>query len=54
MNSSPLGGGAGRQARNDNTWGILVLTLTSSSYSWRFIPQTGKPYTDSGTQATHS
>ncbi len=45
---------ANSQARNDNTWGILVLTLTSSSYSWRFIPQAGKTYTDSGSQATHS
>ncbi len=45
---------ANSQARNDNTWGILMLTLNANSYSWKFIPQAGKSFTDSGTQATHS
>lgn len=42
------------QVRNNSTWGILVVTLNAHGYSWQFIPQAGKTFTDSGTQATHS
>ena len=45
---------ANSEARNDTTYGILTLTLHAHSYSWQFIPQAGKTYSDSGTQATHS
>ena len=37
------------QASNTTTYGVLDLTLGPASYSWRFVPQAGKSYTDSGT-----
>jgi hypothetical protein len=35
-------------ARNNTTYGVLKLTLHSTSYSWKFVPIAGKTYTDSG------
>jgi acid phosphatase type 7 len=35
--------------RNSSTHGVLKLTLTSTSYSWKFVPVAGKTFTDSGT-----
>jgi hypothetical protein len=35
-------------ARNNTTYGVLMLTLHSTSYSWKFVPVAGKTYTDSG------
>jgi len=37
------------QVRNANTYGVLKLTLNSSSYTWQFVPIAGKTFTDSGT-----
>lgn len=34
--------------RNADTFGILKLTLHSSSYDWQFVPEPGKTFTDSG------
>jgi hypothetical protein len=42
------------QVRNNKTFGVLQLTLGAHSYSWKFIPVSGRSFTDSGTQATHS
>ena len=39
--------------RQSNTFGILELTLHPGSYDWRFVPEAGKTFTDSGTQACH-
>jgi calcineurin-like phosphoesterase family protein len=39
--------------RNTGTYGVLVLTLHESSYSWRFQPEPGKQFTDSGTGTCH-
>lgn len=44
---------ANSQARDDNTFGILKLTLHPTSYDWQFIPEPGKTFTDSGTQSCH-
>ncbi len=41
------------QARNNTTYGVLMLKLQSSSYSWRFVPEAGGTFTDSGTTACH-
>jgi hypothetical protein len=38
-------------ARNNTTYGVLKLTLHSTSYSWKFVPIAGKTYTDTGTTA---
>ncbi len=40
-------------ARNADTFGVLKLTLSASSYAWTFIPEAGKSFTDSGSAACH-
>jgi len=39
-------------AQND-TFGVLKLTLRPDSYSWTFVPEVGKTFTDSGTTMCH-
>lgn len=41
------------EARNDNTYGVLKLTLHPTSYDWEFIPVAGKTFTDSGSADCH-
>ena len=41
-------------ARNWNTYGVLKLTLSPTSYDWEFIPAQGKPFSDSGSAACHN
>jgi acid phosphatase type 7 len=36
------------QARNNNTYGVLKLTLEANAYTWEFIPVAGSSFTDSG------
>ena len=36
------------QVRNNTTYGVLKLTLHSTSYDWQFIPIAGQTFTDSG------
>jgi hypothetical protein len=38
----------GETVRNDQTYGVLRLTLRPDSYEWRFVPESGKTFTDSG------
>jgi hypothetical protein len=38
---------------NNDTYGILELTLHPDSYDWKFVPQAGKTFTDSGTDRCH-
>jgi hypothetical protein len=40
------------EASNDNTYGVLKLTLRSSGYDWQFVPNT-TGFTDSGSAACH-
>src|SRR5438132_75636 len=42
------------EVRNQDTFGVLELTLHRSSYDWRFVPVAGKTFTDSGTAGCHS
>src|SRR5207244_11947757 len=39
--------------RNDDTFGVLKLTLHSSSFDWQFVPEPGKSFTDSGSAPCH-
>src|SRR5687768_1805535 len=39
---------ANSEVRNDDTYGVLKLTLHSGAYSWEFIPEAGQTFTDSG------
>jgi hypothetical protein len=41
------------QVRHAKTLGALKLTLHSGGYDWKFLPQAGKTFTDSGTTACH-
>ncbi|RLK61671.1 DUF7594 domain-containing protein [Actinokineospora cianjurensis] len=41
------------EARNNNTFGVLKFTLHANSYNWEFVPQAGKTYNDSGSNACH-
>src|SRR5213592_4883437 len=38
---------------NDNTIGVLKLTLRSSGYTWKFLPIPGKTFTDEGSGSCH-
>src|SRR5207247_8038172 len=41
------------QVQNQDTFGVLKLTLHPSGYSWQFIPEAGKTFTDSGCGSVH-
>jgi hypothetical protein len=43
----------GSEVRNDNTYGLLALTLRPTSYQWQFVPEAGKSFTDSGSTNCH-
>jgi acid phosphatase type 7 len=36
-----------------DTFGVLFLTLHATSYDWRFVPEAGKAFADSGSGACH-
>lgn len=44
---------ANSEVRNGDTWGVLKLTLEPESYHWRFIPVSGRSFTDSGSARCH-
>ena len=48
--STPI---ANTEAYNNDTYGVIKLTLSDGSYSWEFIPVAGKTYTDSGSGSCH-
>jgi hypothetical protein len=41
------------QAAQNDTYGVLQLTLRPSAYDWQFVPDAGESYSDSGTTACH-
>ena len=44
---------ANSEVRNNDTFGVLKLTLKAAGYDWRFIPEAGKTFTDSGSGSCH-
>ena len=50
---SILGHIANSEVYNDETYGVLQLTLNPQSYQWRFIPVEGETFTDSGSARCH-
>ena len=44
---------ANSEKRNSDTYGVIKLTLHPGSYDWKFIPEAGKSFADSGSQACH-
>jgi hypothetical protein len=43
---------SGSKVRNNTTYGVLKLDLSSSGYAWRFLPAVGS-FTDSGSRSCH-
>lgn len=41
------------EVRNDDTFGVLVLTLHSASYDWRFVPVAAARFSDAGSGECH-
>jgi acid phosphatase type 7 len=41
------------EVNQNATFGILELTLHPDGYSWRFVPESGRTFTDSGSQSCH-
>lgn len=41
------------EVRNADTYGVLKLTLHPNGYSWKFVPEAGKTFTDSGRDSCH-
>jgi hypothetical protein len=41
------------ELRNDDTYGVLKLTLHAKSYDWEFVPEAGKTFRDSGSDTCH-
>ena len=44
---------ANSEVHNDDTYGVLKLTLHPKSYDWRFVPAGGGSFTDSGSALCH-
>jgi hypothetical protein len=44
---------ANSEVRNSDTFGVLKLTLDVGSYTWQFLPEPGKSFTDSGHGTCH-
>jgi hypothetical protein len=44
---------ANSEVRDNTAFGVLKLTLKASGYDWKFIPETGKTFTDSGSGNCH-
>jgi len=44
---------ANQEVVNDDTWGVLRLTLKARGYEWRFVPVAGRTFTDSGSGTCH-
>src|ERR671931_1157180 len=44
---------ANSEVRQDDTFGVLELTLLPTSYTWQFIPEAGGTFTDSGSSPCH-
>jgi PKD repeat protein len=42
------------ETRNGDTFGVMELTLNATSYSWRFVPEAGGAFEDTGTSNCHN
>jgi hypothetical protein len=41
------------EVAQSDTFGVLFLTLHASSYDWRFVPEAGRTFIDSGSTSCH-
>jgi PKD repeat protein len=49
----PIPPGANLEVRNNDTYGVLKVTLRAAGYDWQFIPASGGAFTDSGSGTCH-
>ena len=42
------------EVRDSTAFGLLVLTLHPSGYDFKFVPEAGKSFTDSGSGSCHA
>jgi len=42
-----------RAAADDTAFGVLALTLKPAGYDWRFVPEAGRTFSDSGSGSCH-
>ena len=49
-NPAPI---TGSEVRNNTTFGVVRLDLHPTSFDWRFLPEPGKTFSDSGSQQCH-
>ena len=50
---APVPPGSNLEVRNNDTWGVLKLTLKPGGYDWTFIRSAGGAFTDSGSGTCH-
>jgi hypothetical protein len=43
----------GSRVRNTTTFGVLKVTLHPGAYDWKFLPEPGRSFTDSGSSSCH-
>nr|MDP8942776.1 metallophosphoesterase [Actinomycetota bacterium] len=43
----------GSEVRDSSAFGVLALTLHPAGYSWRFVPEEGAAFADTGSDACH-
>ncbi|MFZ0161116.1 MAG: metallophosphoesterase [Kineosporiaceae bacterium] len=48
-----INGDTGLEAGNDDTFGVLSMTLRPGGYDWRFVPEPGRTFTDAGSATCH-
>jgi acid phosphatase type 7 len=44
---------ANSEVHNDDTYGVLKLTLHPNGYTWQFVPVAGETFADSGSGRCH-
>jgi len=44
---------ANSELHNDESYGVLKLTLKPKSYEWQFVPVEGETFSDSGSAQCH-
>jgi hypothetical protein len=44
---------ANSETTNDDTFGVLKLTLSPGAYTWEFVPVAGGSYRDAGAGTCH-
>jgi hypothetical protein len=42
-----------REVADDQTFGVLKVTLLQHGYQWQFVPEAGMTFTDSGSGVCH-